>query len=510
MFPLRGRLPIAHDSAYVCNFVTYDTRPSESVVMGLFHVIGKQLQHPRGVLGKASLRWMTPKTIEHARWTADLMDVQPNDRVLEVGFGNGANIGLLAERASSGHVDSGASQPAPHSLAAKRLLALLAAAWFALSASAVSAQELPDGVRWPVTNLPGPTRTVSLIGTPTLVVGSAEGPEEHLLSGVVGATLLPDGGLAVADGSLQRILFFDASGQLRRIVGRDGDGPAEFRFLRWLGRCTSGGVMGAFNGAPPSLTLLSYSADSSNRRPLPSQLSFQQPLGCLHPDTLLFALEGPTTALPPGRSSTEPTAVVREIRGRDLDTLASGRGRTYYFSRRMPGAYADVPLRPTTLAAVGTSRLFVVESGSDSIRALDLRGIHRSTLVLGLRRAESSQAHWEHSVRERRSREPLQRTRLIVDSVLAELAPPRELPMIADIATDFGDRIWVKTFDNYLTPFATWLVISPAGRQVARVLTPGTLRPLEIGSGYLIGVLRNVDDVESVALFRFQPLPPDQ
>lgn len=72
--------------------------------MGLPRVIGKQLQHPRGVFGKALFRWMTPKTIEHARWTADLMDVQPNDHVLEIGFGNGANIGLLAERASNGHV----------------------------------------------------------------------------------------------------------------------------------------------------------------------------------------------------------------------------------------------------------------------------------------------------------------------------------------------------------------------------------------------------------------------
>ena len=72
--------------------------------MGLFRVIGTQLQHPRGVVGKALFRWMTPKTIEHARWTADLMDVQPRDHVLEVGFGNGANIGLLAELASNGHV----------------------------------------------------------------------------------------------------------------------------------------------------------------------------------------------------------------------------------------------------------------------------------------------------------------------------------------------------------------------------------------------------------------------
>ena len=72
--------------------------------MGLPSAIGRQLQHPRGLFGKALFTWMTRATIAHARWTADLMDVQPDDHVLEIGFGNGANIGLLAERASRGYV----------------------------------------------------------------------------------------------------------------------------------------------------------------------------------------------------------------------------------------------------------------------------------------------------------------------------------------------------------------------------------------------------------------------
>lgn len=72
--------------------------------MGLFSAIGRQLQHPRGLFGKALFRWMTPKTIGAARWTADLLDVQPGDAVLEIGFGNGANLELLAQRAVQGRV----------------------------------------------------------------------------------------------------------------------------------------------------------------------------------------------------------------------------------------------------------------------------------------------------------------------------------------------------------------------------------------------------------------------
>lgn len=88
--------------------------------MGLFHVIGKQLQHPKGLLGKALFGWMTTKTIAHARWTADLMDVRSDDDLLEVGFGNGANIALLAERAFKGHVAGAEISKTAMEMAARR------------------------------------------------------------------------------------------------------------------------------------------------------------------------------------------------------------------------------------------------------------------------------------------------------------------------------------------------------------------------------------------------------
>lgn len=72
--------------------------------MGLISAVGMQLQHPRGLVGKVLFQVMAGSTIAHARWTADLMEVHPGDEILEVGFGNGANIELLATRASDGHV----------------------------------------------------------------------------------------------------------------------------------------------------------------------------------------------------------------------------------------------------------------------------------------------------------------------------------------------------------------------------------------------------------------------
>jgi SAM-dependent methyltransferase len=73
-------------------------------LVSLFSAIGKQLQHPKGPLGKVLFRGMTKSTIAHARWTIGLMEIDRDDDILEVGFGNGANIELLAKEAPNGHI----------------------------------------------------------------------------------------------------------------------------------------------------------------------------------------------------------------------------------------------------------------------------------------------------------------------------------------------------------------------------------------------------------------------
>jgi SAM-dependent methyltransferase len=72
--------------------------------MKLLKAIGKQMQYPMGFFGKVLFAWMTPKTIAHARWTANLLEIQPEDKIIEIGFGNGANIKLLLQRAVRGSV----------------------------------------------------------------------------------------------------------------------------------------------------------------------------------------------------------------------------------------------------------------------------------------------------------------------------------------------------------------------------------------------------------------------
>jgi hypothetical protein len=78
--------------------------------------------------------------------------------------------------------------------------------------------------------------------------------------GIVGATFLPDGGLALTHRSKQEILVLDASGRFLRSIGRAGDGPGEFRTIGapWH---VDGARLGVHDGRPRRATMLSMQGD---------------------------------------------------------------------------------------------------------------------------------------------------------------------------------------------------------------------------------------------------------
>lgn len=66
--------------------------------------------------------------------------------------------------------------------------------------------------------------------TEVLRVGVLEGPEEYQFARISAVKEGSDGGIYVLDSRLHTLRVFSSTGEFVRQIGREGDGPGEFRF----------------------------------------------------------------------------------------------------------------------------------------------------------------------------------------------------------------------------------------------------------------------------------------
>jgi arsenite methyltransferase len=72
--------------------------------MDLYAFAARQLSRPEGIIGRFVGRLMNRRNRRMNETTVDLLHIQPDDCVLEIGFGGGGNLELLGAMASGGRV----------------------------------------------------------------------------------------------------------------------------------------------------------------------------------------------------------------------------------------------------------------------------------------------------------------------------------------------------------------------------------------------------------------------
>lgn len=89
-------LPVSH--------VTNSTSTVQSAKTGLMQALMAQFSHPQGWLGYPVGWIMAVKNRPRLNWAIALMQVQPQDRILEMGFGPGVAIAAFARQAPEGSI----------------------------------------------------------------------------------------------------------------------------------------------------------------------------------------------------------------------------------------------------------------------------------------------------------------------------------------------------------------------------------------------------------------------
>jgi ubiquinone/menaquinone biosynthesis C-methylase UbiE len=115
--------------------------PTQQTEISGFRV---HFRNPRGFLGRIAGLLMVITNRPLNRFVVEMLDVQPRDRVLEIGFGPGACIGMLAQRATDGLVAGVDPSPTMIAQATARNRPFLRSGRVELKVGSVSAIPYPN------------------------------------------------------------------------------------------------------------------------------------------------------------------------------------------------------------------------------------------------------------------------------------------------------------------------------------------------------------------------------
>jgi hypothetical protein len=328
------------------------------------------------------------------------------------------------------------------------------------------------------------------------VRGEAISPEGGF-SGVVGAVILRDGGLLIADAGRYSIHVFNGRGRLTRSVGGKGKGPAEYSDLLWLERCTDGSVV-SFDGSANRIHVLDTGGAYQRTMLLPAWLHFDSFLSCTSPTQFAMLLDRPRTMPAKGLVTRFPAAVatVDWAKGR-ADTLAVLPGTDFFFAARTP-VFTELPLGQRSLAAARAGLIVAGQSFEGSVRVF---GRARDSLAVSGTRRPVSNSDWARAIAAHVAREPLPGNRTLLEKALAEAAAPKELPLIDALFVDEGGTPWARRAGT--EELARWVSVT---RGKTREFTlPRNVQLLTAAYGLLAGVERDADGLETIVLYGLSP-----
>jgi hypothetical protein len=348
---------------------------------------------------------------------------------------------------------------------------------------------------------------------PRVDIGVADGPDELILSGVVGAVRLSDGRIVVANGGTSELRIYDANGDFSTLVGRAGEGPGEFRVIGFLGVLQGDTILvydsrlqrtslfddsGTFIGAHRvTNAVLPYMVGVTGS----STLASYQFIGS--DDDRLGVYAAPMEIGVIG---------IEDGNFRSVDTLASSEESRVQYRGRVTRAFR--PFGRESDVAAGGALVYVLESSDDrSIRQYDSAGTLKRILRVDVPRRAVDAAAVEAWVQswiaafspgsaeiEEWWRHGFQQT-----------PPPELIPVFRALEVDADGNVCAERYPQRWADATRYWCFSRDGRPVASIQLPaGLLRrgphpyfdsQLEIGRDYVLGVWQDSLDVQYVRIY---------
>jgi len=355
----------------------------------------------------------------------------------------------------------------------------------------------------------------SLGDEPTLYLGDSEESEEQWFSRVLGVARLSDGSVAVADDYSMQVRIFDPSGAHVRSMGREGEGPGEFKRL-WLMWRLPGDTLWVGDYRPWRYQVYSPAGEWIRTVTMdPVYLNHTTAGGVLANGV---SINGRDERASRRRDFSTPDKRHVEAHGPDgklIGILASLPGRTFGQVDVGPPNYYLGPWFDANPSIDAEGRTIVIANGRDpEVRVLD----DEMRLRLIVRWDEPGAEVTAADIRKAREAE---RRRALEDGEIgpyeeANLSPKRPaadvVPAVHSVRAGVDGSVWVYRYrSNGAVAGSRQMVLAPDGRFVCHLpRTKDSYAIWEAGADYVLGVHTTELGVQHVAMYDLErPAPPD-
>jgi hypothetical protein len=341
---------------------------------------------------------------------------------------------------------------------------------------------------------------LALSPQPVLKIGTDASPD-YQFNRIEHLRRLSDGRIVVTTGP--DIRFYDAAGKYLSKAGGRGRGPGEFQYISSLIVMPGDSLMtmniNSIVVLGPTGKFVRQS--QPDLKPLSSGDWFTEGIELLPNGNLLAPqysrkesnTPSPTLFRPPVRYSILdlPTAKVTPLHG--------GGGIAQQFVNGQP---IVMPFSPHEQQAVGADRVYVGDNDSTTIHAFTLDGTPAGTFAVADRPIPVTAA--ELAAYKERQREWATTNRMSKEDFEQRWSAgpkPTRHPYWGTALVDAAGVLWVSGPPRGSQAPIVWTAFERNGRRIGTVTMPARFTPKDIGRDYVLGVQRDEDDVESIAMY---------
>lgn len=337
-------------------------------------------------------------------------------------------------------------------------------------------------------------------------------PRYELLR-VTNGRLLPNGEVMVVVGGHFQLRVFGPDGEWRRSIGREGDGPGEFRFPGGLTTAGDTAFVGdfrlsrlsAFSLAGEFLSSWPYpTMDPGGRVPPSQRLADGTWVGS---GTVSFSageVSGGVTRVPVAwyRISGDLSRV------EDTVAIAAGTDRLIITTTGAGGEVtsmqvATLAVGRTSAVAIGGNFLLTGDSEFPEVRRYSTEGVLTSRV-----RWNDPPAMLDATLFERMKQAALvgseedEVRRASVDARFAASPPGTPLPHFSGLHLDPLENLWVRGFAPLPTDSSRFRVFDPSGQLLGQLALGPRHTVLDIGTDRILTMWQDDDDLEYIRVYR--------